>query len=109
MIENELALVKDAIRPATIKNTYKAIFTEANFTIQKDALLRKAITYRYENDERMRKILDAAKKTKKYILYYTEGPSRSNANLGGIHKRTRVIEGANKLGKIYMDLVKMKF
>ena len=109
LLEEEFTKIKAAIRPATIKGTYKAIFNETNFTIRKDELLRKAVEYRYKNDERMRNILEAARKGGKYILYYTEGTIRSNANLGGIRKLSGIIEGGNKLGKIYMDLAKISY
>ena len=104
LLEAELVLVKEKIRPTTIKKNYGAVFNETNFIVKRDELLRKAVKYRYDNDKRMRDILEAARKTGKYLLYYTESNARSNSNLGGIRKITGIIEGGNKLGKLYMDI-----
>jgi len=108
ILNEELADIRIELRPITIIKTHNAVFNETNFTIKKDELLRKAVTYRYNNDERMRKILLAANKAGKYLLYHTVGNIRTNANLGGIRKTSGVIDGSNKLGKLYMELAGFK-
>ena len=104
LLNEELAVIRTELRPITIVKKHGAVFNETNFTIKKDELLDKAVKYRYDNDERMRKILLAAKKSGKYLLYHTVGNIRTNANLGGIRKTSGIIEGSNKLGKLYMKI-----
>ena len=108
LLNNEQTAIKEALRPANIKKNKAVVFNETSFTVMKDELLRKAVAYRYKNDERMRSILEAARKKGKYLLYYTEGTGRTNVDLGGVRKITGLIEGANKLGKIYMELANFK-
>ena len=101
LINNEITEIKAAIRPAAFKK-YGAVYNETNYIIKKDELLRKAVEYRYRNDERMIKILNAAKMKNKYLLY--DSKSSMSADMGGIRKVSGVIEGSNKLGKLYMEL-----
>ena len=101
LLNNEITEIKAAIRPAAFKK-YGAVYNETNYIIKKDELLRKAVEYRYRNDERMIKILNAAKMKNKYLLY--DSKNSMSADMGGIRKVSGIIEGSNKLGKLYMEL-----
>ena len=100
LIKEEINDIKAELRPAAFKK-HKVVFNESNYLVKKDELLRKAVEQRYKGDERMRKILEAARKAGKYLLYYTPSGIK---NLGGVRKATGIIEGDNKLGRIYMEL-----
>jgi uncharacterized protein (DUF169 family) len=63
--------------------------------------LRDAVEQRYKKDARMKKIIEAARKANKYLLYYT---GKSTNELGGARSLTGLIKGDNKLGKLYMEL-----
>ena len=101
LVKDEINAVKDEIKPAAFKK-YKVAYNEAAFLVKKDELLRKAVEQRYKDDERMRKILEAARKKGKYLLYFTQGTTA--VNLGGMRKSDGIIYGDNKLGKLYMEL-----
>jgi hypothetical protein len=101
LLKDEITDVKDAIRPASFKK-YKTSFNESKYTLKKDELLRYAIDYRYKKDVRLRKIIEAARKENKYLLYFTR--STTGINLGGMRKTDGSIQGDNKLGKLYMEL-----
>ena len=100
-IKEESEEIKLAIRPAAFRKN-KAIFNEAKFVTKKDELLQYAVEQRYKKDERLRKIIEAARKANKYLLYYTHGAS--GVNMGGKRKADGTIEGDNKLGNLYMKL-----
>jgi hypothetical protein len=100
LIKEEINDIKAELRPAAFKK-HKVVYNESNYLVKKDELLRKAVEQRYKKDERLRKILEAARKSGKYLLYYM---SSGIKNLGGTRKASGIIEGDNKLGRIYMDL-----
>ena len=100
LIKEESHDVKDAISQKAFKQ-YGAVFNESQYAIQKDTLLKTAVSQRYKGDERLRKILSAARNNNKYLLYFTYG---SISDLGGMHKSDGTIMGDNKLGKLYMEL-----
>jgi hypothetical protein len=101
LLKEEISDVKEAIRPASFKK-YKTIFNENKFTLKKDELLRYAVEYRYKKDVRLRRIIEAARKENKYLLYFTR--STTGIDLGGMRKSDGTIQGDNKLGKLYMEL-----
>jgi predicted NAD-dependent protein-ADP-ribosyltransferase YbiA (DUF1768 family) len=75
----------------------------AAWALQKDRVLEEALTQRWKRDARLRRILEAARDKGKTLLYFT--PGTSSSNLGGVHRTSSgLIEGANKVGKIYMRL-----
>jgi hypothetical protein len=100
LIKEELNDIKAELRPAAFKK-HNVVFNESTYLVKKDELLQKAVEQRYKKDERMRKILEAARKSGKYLLYYMPGGIK---NLGGMRKASGIIEGDNKLGRIYMSL-----
>ena len=100
LIKEEIEELKLTIRPAAFRKN-KAILNEGVWASKKDELLRYAVEQRYKKDERLRKIIEAARKNHKYLLYYTHG---SSVNLGGMRKSDGTITGDNKLGKLYMEL-----
>jgi hypothetical protein len=100
-IKEESEEIKLAIRPAAFRKN-KAIFNEAKYVTKKDELLQYAVDQRYKKDERLRKIIEAARKANKYLLYYTHGAN--GVNMGGKRKADGTIEGDNKLGNLYMKL-----
>ena len=101
LLKDEITDVKEAIRPASFKK-YKTTFNESKFVLKKDELLKYAVEYRYKKDTRLRKIIEAARKENKYLLYFTR--STTGINLGGMRKTDGSIQGDNKLGKLYMEL-----
>ena len=100
LIKEESHDIKDATTAKTFKQ-YGAVFNPSQYAIIKDELLKKAVSQRYEGDERLRKILSAARNQNKYLLYFTYG---SVSDLGGTRKSDGLIVGDNKLGKLYMEL-----
>jgi predicted NAD-dependent protein-ADP-ribosyltransferase YbiA (DUF1768 family) len=101
LLRAEAADVADAALPKTIKR-YKAQFDESQWLAQKDDVLKKALTYRWNHDARFRRIVEAAKQKEKYLLYYTG--SSTISSFGGIRKEDGRIEGENQVGKILMEL-----
>lgn len=95
--------VKD-IHAETMKKgmaTRKAKFNEARWNELKDGLLREALRQRFEKDARFRKIVDAAKAQKKYLLFYT---GSALSEMGGKRTKDGAIEGENKVGRYLMEL-----
>jgi hypothetical protein len=100
LIKEEINDIKAELRPAAFKK-YKVVYNESNYLVKRDELLRKAVEQRYKKDERLRKILEAVRKSGKYLLYYMQSGIK---NLGGTRKANGTIEGDNKLGRLYMEL-----
>ena len=107
--DREIAILKDEtvdIRKETTSAGFKrnkAIFNEVAWNEQQDALLRYAMTYRYDKDPRYRKIIEAARAQHKYLLYYTSSGAASE--LGGRRRANdNRIEGQNKIGKMMMEI-----
>jgi predicted NAD-dependent protein-ADP-ribosyltransferase YbiA (DUF1768 family) len=67
----------------------------------KDEVLRDALKQRWEQDVKLRKIIEAVRNQGKILLFYTPGAA---ANLGGIRRDDGSIEGDNKIGRIWMEL-----
>ena len=85
---------------------FRATFDAGKWLTVKDEVLRDALSQRYNNDELVRTILQAAKDKKLYLLYNVgrgTGPVISS-DLGGVRAADGTIEGDNKVGKIYMEL-----
>lgn len=101
LLLEEMKEVKNALRPGNIKK-YRAIFDETTWAKVKDDILKQGLTQRWEKDARFRKIVEAARTQKKYLLFYT-GPTGTN-DLGGVRRPDGKIEGENKVGKMIMEL-----
>ena len=102
LLEDESKEVKAAMRAATVKK-YKGVFDEAKWATVKDKVLRDGITQRWENDARLRRIVEAVRNQGKILLFYTPGAA---TNMGGIRRDDGTIEGDNKVGEILMSLAK---
>jgi len=100
LIKEESTDIKASISPGAFRKN-KAVFNESKYAVKKDELLKYGVEQRYKKDARMRKILEAARVNNKYLLYYVHGTSN---NLGGTRKADGLIQGDNKLGKLYMSL-----
>ena len=102
LLKAEAEEVRFESRPQAIAR-YGAAYDDSKWLAAKDKVLNDALTYRWTNDKRLRKIIEAARDQKKYLLYYT-GTS-SGSELGGKRRTSDGrIDGANKVGKIYMKL-----
>ena len=102
LLENESKDVKAAMKAATVKK-YKGTFDETKWASMKDAVLLDGLTQRWENDAKLRKIVEAARNQGKILLFYTPG---AVTNMGGVRRDDGTIEGDNKVGKILMGLAK---
>jgi predicted NAD-dependent protein-ADP-ribosyltransferase YbiA (DUF1768 family) len=102
LLRQETLAVRDAVRDPSL-HKYKAVIDEAAWALQKDRVLEEALRQRWTRDARLRRILETARDKGKTLLYFTPGTTMSN--LGGMHRTaTGLIEGGNKVGKIYMQL-----
>jgi len=102
LLNDETMAVRDAVREPNLKK-YGAVVDPAAWALQKDRVLEEALTQRWKRDARLRRILEAARDKGKTLLFYT--PGTSSSNLGGVHRTSSgLIEGANKIGKVYMRL-----
>jgi predicted NAD-dependent protein-ADP-ribosyltransferase YbiA (DUF1768 family) len=79
-------------------------FNEGLWLTLKDTELRKALAYRLAHDARFFAIVEAARRKKLYLLFYT-GPG-VGSDLGGKRTNAGTIEGQNKVGKMIMELAK---
>jgi predicted HTH transcriptional regulator len=61
-LKEESAAVKDATSKSTFRK-YKAVYNESKFISKKDELLQYAVEQRYKKDARLRKILEAARRS----------------------------------------------
>jgi predicted NAD-dependent protein-ADP-ribosyltransferase YbiA (DUF1768 family) len=101
LLKSEIAAVKLAAGGVALKK-YKATVDEAKWAIEKDKVLEEAITQRWTRDARFRKIVEAARRLGKYLLYYVPG---ATTNLGGVREKdSGRIQGTNKVGRIMMNL-----
>lgn len=103
LLKAERKKVLDESAPASFKK-YRAIFDDTMWFTVKDKELEKALSYRWINDARLRRIVDAAKAKGLYLLYYTGVGSGSD--LGGKRTDKGFIDGENKVGEILMRLAK---
>lgn len=102
LLKAEAEEVRFESRPQAIAR-YGAAYDDSKWLAAKDKVLNDALNYRWANDKRLRKIIEAARDQKKYLLYYTG--TASGSELGGKRRTSDGrIDGANKVGKIYMKL-----
>jgi predicted NAD-dependent protein-ADP-ribosyltransferase YbiA (DUF1768 family) len=103
LLKAERKKVIDESAPASFKK-YRATFDDTMWFTVKDKELEKALSYRWMNDARLRRIVEAAKAKGLYLLYYTGVGSGSD--LGGKRTDKGFIDGENKVGEILMRLAK---
>ena len=101
LLRQEMVEVRAATRPQNIKK-HRALLDESLWASQKDALLFEGLKQRWDRDQRLRMIVEAARSQEKYLLYYT-GPT-GTSDLGGVRRSDGAIEGENKVGRILMQL-----
>lgn len=102
LLKMEIAEVKAESRPQAMAK-YGAVYDDAAWLSIKDTVLREGLTYRWTHDKRLRAAVEGARNAGKYLLYYTG--SASGSELGGKRRpEDGVIDGANKVGKILMEL-----
>jgi SAM-dependent methyltransferase len=100
LVKEEMAAVLTALSPGAFKR-YGAVFDESKWLVQKDAMLRMALEQRYARDAKFRQIVDALKAKGKYLLNYVKSPTNE---LGGQLSKEGKIVGANKVGKLIMEI-----
>jgi len=100
MLKDETAAVHLAMTPAGFKKN-GVVFDESRWLVAKDAMLRAAIEQRYTRDAKFRQIVDTLKAKGKYLLNYVKSPTNE---LGGQHSKEGKIVGANKVGKLIMEV-----
>lgn len=103
MLRAEAAEVAEAALEKTIKR-YRATFDEAKWVVAKDKVLEEALQQRWDHDARFHKIVEAARKQQKYLLYYNGTSTVSN--FGGIYRKDGTIEGENLVGYLIMKIAK---
>ena len=82
----------------------KPKFNEGLWLSVKDGELQRGLGFRLGHDAKFNKIVEAARRKKLYLLYYTGVGSGSE--LGGKRTAAGTIDGENKLGEILMKLAK---
>jgi predicted NAD-dependent protein-ADP-ribosyltransferase YbiA (DUF1768 family) len=101
LLVKEMKMVKDESEKGFKK--YKAKFDEGKWLANKDRILEEGLRQRYERDERMRRIIEAAKTKKMILLYYSQS---SGSELGGKRLADKTIDGENKIGNLLMKFAK---
>ena len=102
LIKEESAEVKAAMKPAVMKRE-KVVLDEGKWSSLENRVLMDALRYRWLNDARFHKIVEAARNAGKTLVYYTPGASSSDLG-GAFNKATGRITGENTVGKMIMSL-----
>ena len=100
--EDEGSEIRDTVKPAAMKRL-GAKWNETKWLEARDAAMSSYIQQRYDTDVEFKRILDSVK-AKNGVLVYHNGTRPSE--MGGIVKEGGVIEGQNKLGLMYMQVMK---
>ena len=101
LLKAERKSVIDESSPAAFKK-YRVVYDQAQWDAIKDVKLREGLKQRWDRDQRLRRIVEAAKKKGLTLLYYT-GPG-TGSDLGGKRTPEGLIDGENKVGRILMEL-----
>jgi hypothetical protein len=101
LIKGERKKVIEESEPAAFTK-YRATFDRGAWDAIKDEVLETGLKFRWENDARLRKVVEAAKAKGLYLLYYT-GPG-TGSELGGKRTGDGTLDGENKVGTILMRL-----
>lgn len=97
--KKEKKMVEEESDPGAFKK-YRATFDAGKWFSVKDKVLEDGLRQRFERDEKMRKILEAAKAKSLYLLYYTG--TGTGSDLGGKRLSNGTIDGENKVGVLLM-------
>ena len=101
ILKEEFDELQKQTKPAAIKaNGF--LLKDADWTTQRERVLRYGLKQRWETDERFRKAVIALMKQNKYLLYYS--PLVGMSYYAGMRKANKTIEGENMVGKILMQL-----
>ena len=101
LLKAERKSVIDESSPAAFKK-YRVVYDQAQWDAIKDVKLREGLKQRWDRDQRLRRIVEAAKAKGLTLLYYT-GPG-TGSDLGGKRTPEGLIDGENKVGRILMEL-----
>jgi hypothetical protein len=98
--------MKDVVNKSSAKSLLSYLITidESDWYPIRDRYLRYALEYRFMNDERFRKVVEAARIQKKYLLYLD---FNNDLYLGGDYKAKKV-RGDNKVGIFIMEIAGFK-
>lgn len=100
LLEEESKRLKREQQGAALKK-YGATINEALWTTVKQGVLRDAVKQRMERDERLRKIVNAARDQGKILLFQVKTLGNE---LGGQRRENGTIEGENRYGKMLMEV-----
>jgi hypothetical protein len=108
LINDEVTEVRKKMMKTSLQQ-FRAVINEMKWIEIKDDVLREAIQYRWENDAKFHKIVEAARNQGKYLLYSVKGSS-ANSELGGTRSiTTSQIVGENKVGHVIMEIAGFVF
>jgi hypothetical protein len=106
----ELIDIKNIMSPGTLKKDYKATVDDAAWNKVKDYHYRRGLELRFKKDVMFRKIVDEAKKERKYLLFYrTKKTGEGGNELSGKHGEDGRIQGENKIGRLLMEIAHFIF
>ena len=119
LLDKEIDDVKRAMTKQYL-NRFKVIFDENKWNRPlaaddplsfRDRVLMDALIYRWEHDERFRRIIEAAREQNKYLLY-SVGAKSSDSEFAGAREMTGPqkgrIKGGNKVGIFIMKIAGFK-
>jgi hypothetical protein len=107
MLASEIKEVRSKLTKTAL-NQYRAAYDENKWIPIKDRILMQALQYRWEHDDRFRKIVEAAREQGKYMLYSMATGSGAG-ELSGVRRADGKIEGENKVGKFIMEIAGFMF
>lgn len=87
-------------RMNNLYRSHRIVIDDALWDEHKDAVLKEAILQRWMNDEKFKRIVEAARNAGKYLLYY-KGSAENEQS--GVFK-DGMIKGQNKIGKMIMEI-----
>ena len=101
LLDDEIISIRNQLKPAEIKRT-GAKFNEAKYLEARENIMQSYIQQRYDTDSEFKRILDAVK-TRNGVLVFYNGPKPTS--MGGLVRENGQIDGENKLGNMYMNVL----
>lgn len=106
----ELIDIKNIMSPGTLHKDYKATVDDAEWNKVKDYHYRRGLEHRWKKDAMFRRIVEEARKEKKYLLYYrTKKVGDSTGELSGKLAEDGHVQGENKIGRLLMEIAHFTF
>jgi predicted NAD-dependent protein-ADP-ribosyltransferase YbiA (DUF1768 family) len=106
----ELIDIKNIMSPGTLRKDYKATVDDAEWNKVKDYHYRRGLEHRWKKDAMFRRIVEEARKEKKYLLYYrTKKVGDSTGELSGKLADNGHVQGENKIGRLLMEIAHFTF